>query len=118
MMPTASLVVEATRHAPLQGRTLTIAHTPFSLGRRGRDLNFDNDDNVSRDHAEITYVNDVFCITDRNSTHGTYVDERRIPANTPTPLRNGSRIRLGTTTVLRFSQSTDPELTNPELSRY
>jgi pSer/pThr/pTyr-binding forkhead associated (FHA) protein len=60
-------------------------------------------------------VNDVFYITDRNSTHGTYVDERRIPANTPTPLRDGTRIRLGTTTILQFRQSADPELTNPEL---
>ena len=115
MMPVASLIVEATRHVPLQGRTLTISHTPFGLGRKGRDLNFDNDDNVSRDHAEITYVNDVFYITDRNSTHGTYVDERRIPAGTPTPLRDGTRIRLGTTTILQFRQSADPELTNPEL---
>lgn len=117
MTPQASLIVEATRHMPLQGRTLAI-NAPLSLGRKGRDLNFDNDDNVSRDHAVITYENGVFYVIDRGSTHGTYVNEQRIPPNTPTPLRSGVRIRLGTTTVLRFEQSADPDLTSPGLSRY
>lgn len=112
-LPTASLLVEASRHLPAKGRTFRITHTPFSLGRKQRDANFDDDDNVSRDHAEITYVNGVFYLTDRSSTHGTYLDERRLTPNTPTPLRDGARIRLGTTTILRFSA--DPEVTRPEM---
>ncbi len=113
-LPVASLRVEASRHAPVRDRTFSISHTPFSLGRKQRDLNFDDDDNVSRDHAEITYIDGVFYITDRSSTHGTYVDERRLTPNVPTPLRDGVRIRLGTTTVLRFNA--DPEMTRPEMS--
>jgi hypothetical protein len=113
-MPSATLFVESTRHMPLAGRSLSITHTPFSLGRRQRDLNFDNDDNVSRDHAEITYKDGVFYITDRKSTHGTYLDERKLDPYVPMPLREGSRIRLGTTTILRFSQSNDPDRTSPE----
>ncbi|MDW8298974.1 MAG: FHA domain-containing protein [Anaerolineae bacterium] len=113
-IPEASLIVEASRHVPVQGQVVKITRTPFSLGRKQRDLNFDNDDNVSRDHAEITYNNGVFYITDRTSTHGTFVDERRIAPNVPTPLRDGARIRLGTTTILRFSMA-DPEMTSSEL---
>jgi len=113
-LPPAMLTVEMTRHAPLQGQVVKITHTPFSLGRRQRDLSFDNDDNVSRDHAEITYQNGVFYVTDRKSTHGTFVDERRLEPYTPTPLRENTRIKLGTTTILRFSIA-DPEMTSPAL---
>ncbi len=114
-MPTASLTVETTRHQPALGRTVNITHAPFGLGRKQRDLNFDNDDNVSRDHAEITYADGVFYLVDRSSTHGTFLDERRLAPNTPTPLREGNRIRLGTTTIIRFSQRSDPDLTSPDM---
>lgn len=114
-MPTALLIVETSRHQPAIGRTVSITHAPFGLGRKQRDLNFDNDDNVSRDHAEITYSDGVFYLVDRSSTHGTFLDERRLTPNTPTPLREGNRIRLGTTTIIRFSQRSDPDLTSPDM---
>lgn len=117
-MPTAAITVEQSRFAPVIGRTVQIMHAPFTLGRKARDLNFDTDDNVSRDHCEITYDEGVFYIVDRNSTHGTFVNERRLAPNTRNPLRDGDMIRLGTTTVLRFSQSgadADPNRTAPEM---
>lgn len=113
-LPPAMLTVEMTRHAPMQGQVVKITHTPFTLGRKQRDLSFDNDDNVSRDHAEITYQNGVFYITDHRSTHGTFVDDRRLEPYTPMPIRDNMRIKLGTTTILRFN-ITDPEMTSPAL---
>jgi hypothetical protein len=124
MMPQATLVVEGTRDAAMANQVATITHTPFTLGRRSRDLNFDNDDNVSRAHAEIIYDNNTFYIQDNNSTHGTFVDERQAPPGTPVPLYDGAAIRLGTTTVLRFTLqqggdfSSDPDRTSPEMPSY
>lgn len=103
MMPPASLTVENTRHAPMLGKTLPITHTPFTLGRKSRDANFDNDDNVSREHAQIVFENGNFYVVDMNSTHGTHVDEQRIAAGERVAIYDNSQIRLGTTTVLRLS---------------
>ena len=52
---------------------------------------------VSRIHAKLHHntTSRALLITDLNSTNGTYVNERRISADTPTRLRDGDMIRLG-----------------------
>jgi len=129
-MPTASINVEMSRDQANLGKSVPVTHTPFTLGRKNRDLNFDNDDNVSRGHAEILFENGVYMVQDNNSTHGTFVDDRQVPPGTRTPLYNGAGIRLGTTTVLRFMMQDsgfggptggfggDSERTNPENPMY
>jgi hypothetical protein len=101
-LPIASLTVEKSRETSAMGKVVQISHLPFTLGRRERDLNFENDGGVSRDHAEITFENNVFFIKDKGSTNHTFVDEVDIGTNTPKPLYDGAAIRLGTSTVLRF----------------
>jgi pSer/pThr/pTyr-binding forkhead associated (FHA) protein len=97
-----ALLIESTFGLNSVGQMTMITHTPFTLGRKQRDLNFDGDDNVSWAHAEIFYENGAFFIRDNNSTHGTYVDERQAPPGKAVPLYDGAAIRLGTTTILRF----------------
>lgn len=50
---------------------------------------------ISRVHCRITVKQDRIIITDLGSTNGTFVNERRITANTPVELFGGERIRLG-----------------------
>ena len=50
---------------------------------------------VSRRHATLRFNNGAWSIVDLNSTNGTFVDTNRIAPNTPTPLRDGARLRFG-----------------------
>ncbi len=108
-MPSARLTIQRTRAAGLVGQTVEITRSPFTLGRRGRDLNFEGDDNVSRAHASINFMNGVFTIIDEASTHGTAVNGNRIPPNVAVPLNGGERIMLGTTTMLIFELESRPQ---------
>lgn len=103
LLPDARLIIERTRAASLLGQAVPIRHVPFKLGRRGRaDINFDEDDNVSREHAAIHFEGDRFTLTDLGSMHGTAINGERISSHTPVPLRHGDQIRLGITTQLVF----------------
>jgi hypothetical protein len=50
---------------------------------------------VSRQHASISFKDGSFVIEDLNSSNGTWINENRLAANEPRPLRNGDVIRLG-----------------------
>jgi hypothetical protein len=73
----------------------------YQLGDRislGRDLSSDiqlNDGQVSRQHAVIQRIQDVYVITDQQSTNGTYVNGQRI--SKPTILAHGTLISIGFT---------------------
>jgi hypothetical protein len=108
LLPPASLTVHKSRAAGVEGKTIPVNHVPFTLGRKGQnrkgcDINFDGDDNVSRQHANINYRDGAFYITDLGSTHGTFVDGFKLEPNTQTRLNAGSNITLGTTTKMTFN---------------
>jgi hypothetical protein len=73
----------------------------YQLGDRitlGRDLSSDiqlNDGQVSRKHAVIQRIQDVYVIADQHSTNGTYVNGQRITK--PTILAHGTIIAIGFT---------------------
>jgi hypothetical protein len=117
LMPDAVLTVTVSLDGTMNGKMIRITRLPFTIGRRERDLNFENDKNVSRQHAEIAFSGETFLITDLGSTLGTEVDGRRIAANTPTPLRSGVQIVLGKTTQITFElveEGFDPDATTLE----
>ena len=58
------------------------------------------DDSLSRQHARIRRDGTGYLIEDLGSTNGTFVDGERI--DTPRALEDGSRIHLGSRTVLHF----------------
>jgi hypothetical protein len=118
MVPVVQLVVEESRDKSVVGKVVVMDHFPFTLGRKQRDFNIDGDDNVSRNHAEITQKGTQYFIIDNNSTHHTFIDDQQVPAGVATPLYNGAVIRLGATTALRFSTqgsatTMDIDKTNP-----
>jgi diguanylate cyclase (GGDEF)-like protein len=58
------------------------------------------DDGVSRRHARILQVGGDILLEDLNSSNGTHVNGEPITVHT---LRDGDTIRLGSTTILKFS---------------
>ncbi len=117
-LPRSSLTVDRSRDAANIGKSFPITHVPFTLGRRERDLNFEGDGGVSREHAQITFENNVFFITDNGSTNHSFIDEVETQAGVPTALYNGATIRLGTSTFLKFQTEQmgdfDSDKTSPE----
>ena len=67
------------------------------------DLGLDGgyDAGVSRRHAIITPHGGGFVIEDLASANGTFINGRRLPPQTPTPIRNGDELKFGTL-ILRF----------------
>jgi putative peptide zinc metalloprotease protein len=79
------LVLPDATRLPLAS-TLTIGRAPgntIQLSERS----------VSRNHARIVVDDGSYAIEDTGSSHGTFVDDRRI--DRPQPLGPGSRVRLG-----------------------
>ncbi|MBN1888199.1 MAG: protein kinase [Thermoflexales bacterium] len=88
-----------------QGREHWLHKGRTTIGR-GPDNTVVLDDNqVSRTHAEISFQNLVWILTDLNSTNGTFVNENRLVANQAVRLNVGDVIRLGPTTHLTVSSS-------------
>lgn len=50
---------------------------------------------VSRRHAQITRVGEVYYVEDLNSVNYTFVNRQKIAVGDPHPLRDGDEIRLG-----------------------
>lgn len=50
---------------------------------------------VSRMHAQILRVDNVYTIQDLGSTNGTWLNETRLPANQQFPLNSGDLLRMG-----------------------
>ena len=74
-------------------RRLVVLDKPlFTIGRRGAaDLKIGSAD-VSREHADIAWDGDQYVLRDVGSSHGTFVNGRRINTHT---LAHGDLIRLG-----------------------
>jgi diguanylate cyclase (GGDEF)-like protein len=78
---------------PLIGADATIGRDPMCAVAL-------TDDTLSRQHARILRADGVFTIEDLGSTNGTFVDGDRVEG--ARRLEDGSRIHLGTRTVLHF----------------
>jgi serine/threonine-protein kinase len=106
--PVAMIRVEQSRDHETIGKVMYLDTFPFQIGRLNRDLNFNGDRNVSRNHAQITCnERGEFFVEDQGSTLRTTVDELEIQPYQPVKLAHNSRICLGTTTLLTFSLEED-----------
>jgi serine/threonine protein kinase len=80
------------------------------ISRLGRDLRFDvrpQDEEISRQHAVITFDGTSFSIRDLNSANGTFVNEKRVQIDQRQKLNPGDLIRIGKTTM-RFEYVAAP----------
>src|SRR5260370_1007750 len=68
---------------------------------RGPGVDFQlNDDGVSRRHVQLVRKGDEIQLVDLASTNGTFCNGERIAQHT---LRDGDKIQVGSTTILKFS---------------
>lgn len=87
-LPTAILVLE-------DGQTVPLDKEIFHIGRRSDNDWVLKDDQVSRHHATLTFVEGVWWIRDEESRNGTWVNDRRL--DRPVRLRPGDRVQIGRT---------------------
>jgi diguanylate cyclase (GGDEF)-like protein len=85
------------------GAMLRVAPEGTRLGRSADNTYQFREVTVSRHHAELAVDSQGFArLSDQGSTNGTYLNDRRIPCHTPIRIKDGDRIRLGSTVVLKF----------------
>lgn len=81
------------------GQILELQNLPAVVGR-SPDVELPIDDvAVSRRHAQIEQSAEGFLVRDLGSTNGVFVNGIRVERQ---PLRDGDRIQVGTTTILKF----------------
>lgn len=85
---------------PAEGTLFTVRESSVTMGR-SPDIQVPiPDDTLSRQHARLSRVSNVFVLEDLGSTNGTFIDGAAITG--PTPLEDGARIHLGSRVVLHF----------------
>lgn len=88
------------------GMMVEVRDRPVVVGR-SPDVDLTIDDSaVSRRHAQIEAGSEGYLLTDLESTNGIFVNGLRA---TRQPLRDGDRIQVGTSTILKFCFQDDVE---------
>ena len=83
------------------GRVLRLPDAAISTIGRAAECTFSfDDDSLSREHAILLRAGGEYILKD-TSTNGSFVNDARL--TTPTSLRDGDRIQLGSGTLLRFA---------------
>ncbi|MFH1746727.1 MAG: ATP-binding protein [Planctomycetota bacterium] len=88
---------------PDKGKTLKTADERVLIARGGDQLPL-TDQTISRRHAELTFADGGWTLSDLNSANGTYVNGVRI--SKPTRLKHGDQIRLGSTLLVYAGDET------------
>lgn len=88
---------------PLAGRSITLKSATLTIGRESNaDLLVDQEQ-VSRQHARLTWTGSAWMLEDLNSSNGTFVNGRRIHGTAP--VRPGDRIGFGTEVLFQLGTS-------------
>ncbi len=82
---------------------LWLNETIVTIGRAPDNLLCLSDDlTVSRHHAQVALGNGVYLLTDVGSSDGTYLNNQRIQAYIPHPLKDGDQILIGSVCQFAF----------------
>jgi len=82
---------------PLRGTTLPLGSTAVLIGRAPSNTLVLDDDYSSSRHARVYPDGGQWYVEDLGSTNGTFVGRDRVTG--PTPVRPGTQIRIGQTTI-------------------
>lgn len=93
------------------GRKYPLNKNSLQIGRNESCDIFIDDEDVSRNHARIEIKEDLILLEDLGSTNGTLVNGKEIKTCV---LKDGDRIQIGNTTVLKFNFLDDIEDTYNE----
>jgi predicted component of type VI protein secretion system len=93
----ATLRVISTTAPELEGRSFALGPEGTSLGRDGGNRVVLPEGSVSRRHARIEVVGNVYELVDQRSSNGTFVNDQRVTIHR---LVEGDRVRIGHTTLL------------------
>ena len=93
---------------PGSGTSYPLGESPQVIGRDAACDIVIQDNTISRQHAQITYLNGRYLIADLRSSNGTFINGNRLGAS-PVPLTEGDRIQLGTAVTLVFEGVVSPE---------
>jgi serine/threonine protein kinase len=104
------LTFAASEDRLLTGKTVRLTCLPFRIGRVNSEMCIESDPGISLQHAVIDWDGSAFTIADLDSTNGTYLNGKRLRANTSEVLPFGALVRLGNYTVLTFSSDDVIEL--------
>ncbi|MCK4796189.1 MAG: FHA domain-containing protein [Spirochaetes bacterium] len=83
----------------VRGQYKTLSNKAFGIGRDKSNQLIIADTKVSRYHAFITFEDDEAYIKDTDSANGTYINDVRIPSGKKIKLKNGDKIKVGTTVI-------------------
>lgn len=89
---------------PTQKQVMTVSAFPFLIGRGERDtqLPIPGDNGMSRHHVQISLSGGELTLTDLKSLNGTFIEEKRLVANQPMPIKGQTRVRLGPHTIIEI----------------
>lgn len=89
-------------HCP-DGRIIPVNIFPFIMGRVNGTGSFCTRSTVvSRLHAELTHENSDYYISDKNSTNGTFINNRKIPSSVKIQLKDSDIFTLGDESFIFF----------------
>ena len=98
--PSFLIVVEG----GIPGKMIQVEHALTSIGRSAENTIQFNDTTISREHATFAVdLNGSVGVSDLGSKNGTFVNGLRLAPHSPVWLRNGDRVRIGSTIVLKFA---------------
>ena len=81
------------------GQSKNLSNKNFSIGRDKSNQLIIADPKVSRFHAVVNFENGEVYIKDTDSSNGTIVNDTNIQPNVKHKLKDGDRIKLGTTVI-------------------
>ncbi len=64
------------------------------------DIDLEQDDSVSRQHAEMRWAGGKLSLVDQSSTNGTWLNGQKLAPGQPHGLKDGDRIAVGRLSVL------------------
>jgi pSer/pThr/pTyr-binding forkhead associated (FHA) protein len=85
------------------GQSKQLSSKSFGIGRDKNNQIIIADEKVSRFHALVTFENNVAYIKDTDSSNGTYINGKQIPVGKKVELKNGDKIKVGTTVIVFYS---------------